>query len=105
MLIAETFVDPERFRGTTYQASGWTLLGHTQGFQRSRADFYEAHDKPKQLWVRELQGGARTILRGRNLPAACQSCEQDPPPECTQSPPELQQMENFFARLPEWRKR
>src|ERR1051325_353525 len=25
VLIAETFVDPERFRGTTYKASGWTL--------------------------------------------------------------------------------
>lgn len=105
VLIAETFVDPERFRGTTYKASGWTLLGDTQGFQRSRADFYEPHDKPKQLWVRELQPGARTILRGRNLPAACQACEQDRPPECVQSPEELQQMEIFFGDLPEWRQR
>src|SRR5438876_1163454 len=72
VLIAETFVDPEHFRGTTYKASGWTLLGQTQGFQRSRQDFYQAHHKPKQLWVRELTPGARTILRGRNLPAACQ---------------------------------
>lgn len=105
VLIAETFVDPERFRGTTYKASGWTLLGQTQGFQRSQADFYQAHDKPKQLWVRELQPGARTILRGRNLPAACQACEQDRPPECPQSPAELQQMELFFGDLPEYRKR
>lgn len=105
VLIAETFVDPERFRGTTYKASGWTLLGNTQGFGRSRADFYEPHHKPKQLWVRELQSGARTILRGRNLPTACQACEQDHPPECLQSPEELQQMEIFFGNLPEWRKR
>ncbi|HYV28005.1 MAG TPA: ISAs1 family transposase [Candidatus Eisenbacteria bacterium] len=105
VLIAETFVDPERFRGTTYKASGWTLLGHTQGFQRSRADFYEPHDKPKQLWVRELQPGVRTILRGRNLPAACQACEQESPPECVQSPEELQQMEIFFGDLPDWRQR
>jgi hypothetical protein len=105
VLIAETFVDPERFRGTTYKAGGWTLLGHTKGFQRSRADFYEPHGKAKQLWVRELQPGARTILRGRNLPAACQACEQDRPPECGQSPEELEQMEIFFGDLPEWRKR
>jgi len=105
VLIAETFVDPERFRGTTYKASGWTLLGQTQGFQRSRADFYEPHGKAKQLWVRELQAGARTILRGRNLPAACQACEQDRPPECMQSPEELTQMEIFFGDLPEWRQR
>jgi hypothetical protein len=105
VLIAETFVDPEQFRGTTYKVSGWTLLGHTQGFQRSRADFYQPHDKPKQLWVRELQPGARTILRGRNLPEACQACEQEGPPECVHSPEELQQMEIFFGDLPEWRQR
>jgi hypothetical protein len=105
VLIAETFVDPERFRGTTYKASSWTLLGHTQGFGRSRQDFYEPHHKPKQLWVRELQPGARTILRGRNLPSACQACEQDRPPDCVQSPEELQQMDLFFGDIAEWRRR
>lgn len=105
VLIAETFVDPERFRGTTYRASGWTLLGQTKGFQRSQQDFYEAHDRPKQLWVRELREGARTILRGRNLPAACQACEQDRPPDCLESPEELDRRRNFFSGLPEWRTR
>ena len=105
VLMAETFVDPERFRGTTYKASGWTLLGDTQGFARSRANFYEPHDQPKQLWVRELQPGARTILRGRNLPAACQACEQDRPPECLQPPAELEQMRILFGDIPEWRTR
>ena len=105
VLIAETFVDPERFRGTTYQASGWTLLGKTKGFQRSRQDFYEAHERPKQLWVRELVEAARTILRGPNLPVACQACEQDRPPECPQSPEELSQMKTFLGAIPEWRTR
>jgi len=105
VLIAETFVDPSRFQGTAYKASGWMLLGKTQGFERSRKDFYEAHDRPKQLWVRELQEGARTILRGRNLPAACQACEADRPPECPQSPEELAGMRRFFSSLPEWRTR
>jgi len=27
----ETFVDPERFRGTCYHAANWVLLGHTTG--------------------------------------------------------------------------
>jgi len=104
VLIAESFVDPEHFRGTTYKACGWTLLGQTQGFQRSRQDFYQPHHKPKQLWVRELKAGARTILRGRNLPASCQSCEADRAPDCAQSPEELKQMERFFGDLPDWRK-
>jgi hypothetical protein len=105
VLIVETFVDPEQFRGTTYRASAWTLLGQTQGFQRSRQDFYQAHDRPKQLWVRELQEGARTILRGRNLPAACRACEADRPPDCPQSAQELGRMRSFFSALPEWRTR
>jgi hypothetical protein len=105
VLIAETFVDPSRFQGTAYKASGWMLLGQTKGFERSRKDFYEAHDRPKQLWVRELQEGARTILRGCNLPAACQACEADRPPDCPQSPEELARMRGFFSGLPEWRSR
>lgn len=102
VLIAETFVDPELFRGTTYQVSGWTLLGKTKGFQRSQQDFYQAHERPKQLWVRELQEGARTILRGHNLPEACRACEQDRPPDCPQLPEELSQMKVFFGDIPEW---
>ena len=105
VLIAETFVDPSRFQGTAYKASGWTLLGKTTGYQRSRKDFYQAHDQPKQLWVRELQEGARTILRGRNLPAACRACEQDCPPECPQSPEALSRMKSFFGDIPDWRSR
>lgn len=105
VLVAETFVDPERFRGTTYKASGWTLLGETKGFARSRQDFYEAHHKAKQLWVRELTPGARTILRGRNLPAACAPCEAERPPDCPQPPAEMEQMKIFFTDLPEWRTR
>jgi hypothetical protein len=27
----ETFVDPERFRGTCYRAANWKLLGRTTG--------------------------------------------------------------------------
>jgi hypothetical protein len=102
VLIVETFVDPEQFRGTTYLVSGWTLLGKTQGFQRSQRDFYQAHNRPKQLWVRELREAARTILRGRNLPEACRACEQDRPPDCPQSPEELGQMKAFFGDIPDW---
>lgn len=29
--FAETFVDPERFRGTCYRAANWTFLGRTTG--------------------------------------------------------------------------
>jgi hypothetical protein len=29
--FVETFIDPQRFAGTSYRAANWTLLGHTTG--------------------------------------------------------------------------
>lgn len=104
VLVAESFVDSQLFRGTCYKASGWTLLGTTQGYGRSRQDYYVAHDRPKQLWVRELQPGARTILRGRNLPAALRALDAAHAPECAVAPEELTQMLRFFEALPDWRR-
>lgn len=104
VLVAESFVDREEFLGTCYKASGWTLLGCTQGYRRSREDFYLPHERPKQLWVRELQPGARTKLRGRNAPAALGRLAQRHPPECPQAPDQLTSMCGFFAGLPDWRK-
>ena len=105
VLLAETFVDPQHYSGTCYKASGWTLLGQTQGYKRSRRDYYQAHAQPKTLWVRELRPGARTILRGRNLPQALQAVAQNHPPQCEQSPEELRQLRGFFENLPDWRTR
>jgi hypothetical protein len=53
--------------------------------------------------VRELRPGARTILRGRNLPPALQALEQKHPPECPQEPEELRRMRRFFEGLTDWR--
>src|ERR1035437_1861104 len=104
-LLAESFVDQEHYSGTCYKASGWTLLGKTQGYKRSRRDFYQAHDQVKTLWVRELRPGARTILRGRTLPQALQTVEQNHPPQCQESPEELREMRGFFEGLTDWRTR
>jgi hypothetical protein len=104
VLVAESFVDSELFRGTCYKASGWTLLGATQGYGRSRQDYYVAHARPKQLWVRELQPGARTILRGRNLPAAWRAVDAAHVPECAVPPAELARMLRFFETIPDWRR-
>jgi len=105
VLVVESFVDSQLFRGTCYKAGGWTLLGQTQGYRRARQDYYVAHDRPKQLWVKELQPGARTVLRGRNLPHALQPAARHQPPECHQPPAELEQMRGCFAGLPDWRTR
>ena len=61
VLLAETFVDSARFRGTCYRASNWLYLGETQGFSR-RGMRYAPNGCPKSVFVYPLEGGAREAL-------------------------------------------
>jgi hypothetical protein len=76
IVVVESFVDMEWFRGTAYKASGWTPVGVTAGFKRVAQDFYEVHERPKQLFVRQLRKHAARALRGRRLPPAWGAQEQ-----------------------------
>jgi hypothetical protein len=60
--VRQTFVDPDYATGTCYRATNWQLLGATAGSGRNARDFYQRHDKPKQLWCLELVKGARQKL-------------------------------------------
>jgi hypothetical protein len=69
IVAVESFVDSQlMFRGTAYKAAGWTLLGPTAGFGRCAEDFYQRHDRPKQLWVRALDPEGTAALKTRSLP-------------------------------------
>ena len=48
--LAETFVDPQYFKGTCYKAQGWTLLGYTRGFAKC-ANRYYPHNRPKMVFI------------------------------------------------------
>jgi hypothetical protein len=48
----------ELFRATACKASGWQALGYSSGFKRVAEDFYERHDRPKDLWVETPDGRA-----------------------------------------------
>ena len=105
LLLAESFVDVQVFRGTCYKASGWQELGLTQGYGRTRADFYLKHDRPKQLWVRELRTGARELLKARVLPPKYAGVEARTAPVCEATPADLAAGRRFFERVPDWRKK
>lgn len=72
-LLAETFTDIERFRGTCYKACGWVEAGESQGFSRDALDFYVPHGNIKRLWLKELQPGARELLCSAELPETSRS--------------------------------
>src|SRR5438093_5767693 len=105
IVLVETFVDPEQFRGTTYQCSGWTQLGLTQAWARHAKDYYPAHDQPKQLWVKALSKNVPNQLRAPTLPPAWAVVENKLQPRCTAQSAELKTLTDHLARIPEYRSR
>jgi hypothetical protein len=100
----ESFVDIQLFRGTAYKACGWRALGYTAGFKRVREDFYELHERPKQLYGRELIKHAARKLRARQLPESLQAYEQEVPPGCQMPQDQLSSLwEVLHRHVPESR--
>ena len=80
--VVETFVDPQRFRGTCYKAAGWQQLGPTQGYERDWQDFYTDTQHPKQLWVRPLGEDALEQVRAPELAPELADPQGPLPPAC-----------------------
>lgn len=66
-LIAESFTDPEAYTGTCYKAGGWEAVGWSEGNSRHRADYFVPNGRPKRLWLRELEPGARRAITAAPL--------------------------------------
>jgi hypothetical protein len=103
IVVAETFVDPEQFRGTTYRCSGWIELGRTRGWGRCGQDFHVAHERPKQLWIKELVKRATVQLRAERLPEDWAGVEAAVRPRCTVKSAALKALTDHLAQVPEYR--
>jgi hypothetical protein len=102
--LAESFVDPQEYRGTAYQVSGWSQLGHTRGWKRSAVDFYEKHDRPKQVWIRELDKHACGKLRAPEWPPQWAKVQANAAPHCTAKAPPIRSLVGTLrAEVPECR--
>src|SRR5713101_6408383 len=102
--LAETFVDPHLYQGTAYKASGWNRLGQTAGWRRSAEDFYQKHERPKQIWVRELVPQACGKLCAESLPAEWNNVAQEATPRCTAKAPQMRSLVEYLrAQVPEFR--
>ena len=105
LALVETFVDPRFYQGTAYKVSGWSHLGRTAGWKRDAEDFYEKHDAPKQIWVRELVKKACVQLRAPKLPAPWAKVEEALPPRCTAQVTQIQSlMEAVRTEIAEFRR-
>ena len=104
IVLAESFVDTQLFRGTAYKASGWKGVGLSSGFKRVAEDFYVAHDRPKQLYVREIAKHAARQLRQRQLPERLRDHERKVDPSCQMPSAELLRFwETLHRQVPESR--
>ena len=62
VVLLETFVDPQRFRGTVYRAANWLHVGETKGFRRTGKGYSAKIHSPKMVFVKPLQPDARVKL-------------------------------------------
>jgi len=107
-LLAETFVDPERFEGTCYRAAGWNEAGATAGNRRAGRDYYQPGSGVKSLWLKALRPETAVLLRGplTALPSECRAAQ--PMAAMGVLPVKLAQAESLcaaFARVPDPRAR
>jgi len=62
VVLLETFVDPQRFRGTIYKAANWLYVGKTKGFQRTAKGYSTTAQSPKMVFVKPLTFRAQALL-------------------------------------------
>ena len=101
VLVVESFVDETHYRGTCYRACGFEAVGPTQGFERASRDFYQRHDRPKQLYLRELRPNARRLLRQARWPQALAQYEAELAGPCPFRAAALESLVDRMASLPD----
>jgi hypothetical protein len=67
-LLLETLVDPARFRGTSYRAANWILLGQTQGRGRMDRVHRTTDLAVKDIYIYPLCRNVRRRLRQSSPP-------------------------------------
>lgn len=102
VVAVETFVDPEYFQGTCYKASGWQRLGETAGYARSRKDFYQEHNRPKELWFKVLDRRGFRSLKSKRLPQRLKPYETEWR-ACPFKQPSLESLFQLFQEVPDHR--
>ncbi len=101
VLLIETFVDPQRFRGTIYKAANWIYVGDTKGFHRIRKGYSATAQSPKMVFVKPLIAKAQTLLSQPILKPAYRTGGG---PKIMLSAQQMQSLPNFFKEIPDPRR-
>src|SRR5208282_1274505 len=96
----ETFVDPQRFRGTVYRAANWVYVGNTKGFRRTRFGYTATPQTPKRVFLQPLRADAGALLAQAVLPPPYQIGGS----KIMLSAAQMQSLPAFFRDLPDPRR-
>ena len=100
VVLLETFVDPQQFRGTIYKAANWIYVGDTKGFHRTRQGYSATAQSPKMVFVKPLLPNAQTLLSQPILEPAYLTGGT----KIMLSAQQMQSLPNFFADIPDPRR-
>ena len=100
VVLLETFVDPQRFRGTVYRAANWVYVGNTKGFRRTRGGYTALPQSPKMVFVQPLRADARWLLSQAVLPPPYQSGGS----KIVLTAAHMQSLHAFFREIPDPRR-
>jgi hypothetical protein len=102
ILLLETFVDPQRHRGTLYHAANWQYVGDTRGFRRIPGGYSATTQSPKKVFVRCLHPRGRNILSQSSLDARYTG--EIEAPRLLLSAAQLRALPSFFREVPDPRR-
>jgi len=100
VVLVETFVDPQRFRGTVYRAANWVYVGKTKGFRRTRLGYTARPHSPKMVFIQPLGADACALLCQAVLPPPYQIGGSKIMLSATQ----MQSLPAFFREIPDPRR-
>jgi hypothetical protein len=100
VVLLETFVDPQRFRGIVYRAANWVYVGNTRGFRRTRLGYSATPQSPKMVFVQPLQPKARELLCSATLTPPYQRGES----KLMLTADQMRSLPSFFSQIPDPRR-
>jgi len=100
VVLLETFVDPQRFRGTAYRAANWVYVGNTRGFRRTRLGYTATPQSPKMVFVKPLRADAPGLLSGALLSSPYQIGDS----KIMLTAAQMQSLPSFFREIPDPRR-
>ena len=100
IVLLETFVDPQRFKGTIYKAANWIYVGKTKGFQRTPKGYSQTAPSPKLVFLKPLTPKAQTLLSRPFLEPAYHTGGT----KIMLSAQQMESLPDFFRQIPDPRR-